>query len=132
MAGHSSHWLLRIYVFLMLASPLSPSTQPKGNTGNMPQLLKDIKQQQQQDMACETTPLRVVVASSLASFILELLLKEIVLRWCLGRRPQRRREEVREVCQAGGMGAGARRKQGPSWCQARHESPHGGEKLGTS
>lgn len=129
MAGQGCQWLLRIYLLLMLAHPLSPSTQPKENTGNMHQLLKDMEQQ---DTGPETTPLRVVVAFSLAGFILELLLTGIVLRWCLGRKPQRRWEEVREVCQAGGMGPGARRKQGPSWCQARHESPHGGEKLGTS
>lgn len=129
MAGHGSQWLLRIYLLLMLACPLSPSTQPKENTGNMHQLLKDMEQQ---DMGPERTPLRAVVAFSLAGFILELLLTGMVLRWCLGRRAQRCWEEVREVCQAGGVGAGARRKQGPGWCQARHESPHRGEKLGTS
>lgn len=131
MAAHGSSWLLQAYVLLMLARPLGPSSHPERDMGTSGEIPEDMEQQ---DMGPATTPLWVMVAVSLAGFILELLLTGIVLRWCLGRRLWKCWGELREGCQAGGMGAGAGRKRG-LWtclCQARHESPCGGEKLGRS
>lgn len=129
MADHGSQWLLQVYVLLMLVHPLSLSSHLEGDMGTVGKLPKDMEQQ---DVGPAKTRLWVVVAVSLASLVLELLVTGIVLGWCLGRRVWRCWGEVREGCHAGRLGARAGMKQvlGPSWCQTRHESPHGREKLG--
>ncbi|XP_063253472.1 uncharacterized protein LOC134550672 [Prinia subflava] len=83
MAGRGWQWLLRVYVLLMLARPLSP----EGHTGTWRQLPEDVEQR---DTGPETTPLRVVAAVSLAAFILLLLLMGILLRRRLRRKLQSR------------------------------------------
>lgn len=109
MAGDDAQWLLRVYVLLMMFQPLSHSSRPEGNMATLDQLLKEMEEQA---MGPETTPLWVVVAETLLDFVLELLVTEIVLRCCLGRRLWRFWRQVRDGCQAGGMGARGEEERG--------------------